>query len=141
MSDFNAYAGTTDTRDFLSRAQALSIQCSPDAKLLIEKLLGPATAVVKNGGDNPKFYMNYRLQKPAESEAESIKLFAAKLELTCEFTAKIAGVITANIHVPHFDPQFSQIVDKNPEVTVNLDVVVRILLRATGTVASTPRRD
>ena len=97
---------------------------------LLEKLLGPATVVVKNGGVDPKLYMNYRLKKPAESADESKKLeFAAKLALTCEFAAKIAGVIASYMRVPRLDPQLCQIIDQNPGVTVDLDVAVRILVK------------
>ena len=69
--------------------QALSIECKAQAKPLIEKLLGPATIVVKNGG---VLYLNYRLKKLADGADESKKLeFAAKLAVTCEFVAKSAA--------------------------------------------------
>jgi hypothetical protein len=113
-----------------NQIQALSIACSAHAKPLLEKLLGPATVVVKNGGVDPKFYMHYRLKKPTETEDGS--RFAHLFELTCNLAAKIDGVISSNGHVAHADPKYCRIVSQNPDVTVDLDVAVRILSKATG---------
>ena len=50
--------------------RALSIQCDAHAKAELEKLLGPATVAVENGGGEPRLYLHYRLKTPAESTDE-----------------------------------------------------------------------
>jgi hypothetical protein len=112
--------------------RALSIECSAPARAVLEKLIGPATVVVENGGVEPKLYtLHYRLKKPAESADELKKLeFAAKLELAHELAARIVGGKASNAHAAHPDSKPPRIISENPDAEIDLDAALRVLWKA-----------
>jgi putative DNA primase/helicase len=89
--------------------QALSIECDAAGKTAVERLLSKVRprSVLKNSG---KYCLLYKPKK-LESEDE----LAAILDAVCKLLlAKIVGIISASGHVPHFDDQLWQIVEKDP---------------------------
>ncbi len=106
----------------LPSTQALSIACDAHARAKLEKLLGPATVAVENGGVEPKLCLHYRLKMPAESETEQ-----KKLELARQFAAMIVG---DNSSSAHLDPKLRRILYHNPGVEIDLNIARGILWQA-----------
>ena len=107
--------------------RALSIQCDAHAKAELEKLLGPATVVVENGGGEPRLYLHYRLNTPARSRDE-----LKKLELARELAAGITDGVFDGLPPAHLDPKICRIISQNPDVEIDLNATLEILQKAAG---------
>src|SRR3954469_24120653 len=107
--------------------RALSIQCDAHARVGLEKLLGPATVAVENGGVEPRLYLHYRLKTPARSKDE-----LKKLELARELAAGIADGVFDGLPPAHLDPKICRIIGQNPDVEIDLTATLEILRKAAG---------
>ena len=106
---------------------ALSIQCNAHARDSIEKLLGPATATVENGGlFDQRSYLHYRLKTPAVSQ-DDLK----NLELARALVAGIDGVFD-ELPPAHHDPKICRIVGQNPDAEIDLAATLEMLRRRCG---------
>jgi hypothetical protein len=123
----------------LAEGLALSTECdahAQEARVRLEQLLGPATAVVESGGEwadpdtgelKPKLHTHHRLTTPARDESA-----LAKLKLARKLAAKIVGSDTSNVPTVHplrwpgswhrkGKPTLCCIVELNPDSEIDLD--------------------
>jgi hypothetical protein len=132
----------------LAEGLALSTECdenAQEARVRLEQLLGPATAVVASGGEwidpetgelKPKLHTHHRLTIPARD-----KTTMAKLKRARELAAKIVGGDTSNVPTVHpirwpgswhrkGKPTLCHIVELNPKNEIDLDAALAALQQA-----------
>src|SRR5262245_51859435 len=92
----------------------LNVKCSALAGATLEKLIGPPTVVVENGGgagadpEATSRLLYYKLKTPPQSKEER-----AKLELVRELAAKIVNNEPVDISPEQLSPSIYRIVTQN----------------------------
>jgi hypothetical protein len=137
----------------ISEGLTLSVECDehPDeAKASLESILGPATVVVKSGGqwidndDKPhdKLHLHWRLRVPARTADELAKLKRAR-----DLAARLVGGDPSNKPVCHpirwpgswhrkAEPRLCTIATANPDQEIDLHDALNALTATTGTTSS-----
>jgi hypothetical protein len=123
---------------------ALSVECDAQpqqARGLLERLLGPATVVVRSGGSwtdsatgrvQDKLHLHWRLAVPARAEA------LTRLKQARELAAHLVGGDPSNTPVCHpirwpgswhrkGTPRLCQIEIANPDIEIDLDTALAVL--------------
>jgi hypothetical protein len=109
---------------------ALTVMCDAQAKVMLERLLGPATGVVETDGDEPTLYaLRFRLKAPAESQ-DAVR----KLALADKLATKIVGIKPSAGAVS----KLSRITSHNPNIVIDLDDALRILEEAANCAPTGP---
>jgi hypothetical protein len=137
------YAGKKDVADGLE----LSAECDEKpqaARVILEKLLGPATLVIASGGEwlnpetgapEPKLHLHWLLKKPARGGDRDFLEEARKLVI------KIVGSDPSHAPISHpirwpgslhrkGEPKPCRIVAENPEHEIDLSAALAVLKKA-----------
>src|SRR5262245_57989756 len=145
--------GDNAKQENLLKGPALSVECDQrpqEAVAALEKILGPATVVVRSGGlwTDPatgeifdKLHIHYRLSKPAQGEA-LVRLKHARVLAT-----GIVGGDASNKPIVHpirwpgswhrkNAPKLCKIESLNPELEIDLDTAIASLEAAAATMGS-----
>jgi hypothetical protein len=134
----------------LAEGLALSVECDAHARaamVKLKRLLGPATVVVRSGGEwtdpdtgkvEPKLHLHYRLKVPARSKDEQAKLKQAR-----GLAAAIVGADRSNVPMVHpirwpgsmhrkGKPRLSRIIGGDFNAEIDLDAALGILRSVAG---------
>jgi hypothetical protein len=135
----------------------ISVECDEnpnDARMALEKILGPATVIVKsggtwiNGGDvrEDKLHLHWRLAKPTRAVQEHGKLKRAR-----ELAARIVGADKSSVPIVHpmrwpgswhrkDKPRRCEIVSLNPDQEIDLEAAIAVLEAVAPPEAAKPER-
>jgi hypothetical protein len=154
LAVFDSKAGWQAREEDLLEGLVLSVECDEhpeEARRILEEILGPATVVVRSGGQwidpedgsaQDKLHLHWRLRIPAEAKDGGL----AKLKRARELATRLVGGDSSNIPAVHClrwpgswhrkgVARLCEIVSARPDIEIDLDKAFAELKEATPKIA------